>query len=267
MKMTDYSKKDINQNPDKLVQKWYDAHCHFSNIAEQYNLDELLTEARKKGISGWLSNALSKEEVHWHIQNPVEGMKFSAGIHPVYDAGTPLSINDVETLCREQKIFAIGEIGLDKNKRNRDEQVKNLMNQLELARTYDLPCIFHVVGHYDIFYKILKEIPVRGIWHGFYAPVDIVKQFSEFDLTFSMGNVLIHSLKHEIVNAIISYGNYLIETDAPYNLGKKELQEVTDQNPLIKLLVLNNMVCRMNGVKIESLNHDLLRNIRQYIRT
>jgi len=265
-KMRDYNTKDMGDNPEKTVLNWHDAHCHLFNVAEDYNLELMLSESRKKGISGWLSNALNKEEVHWHVQNSIPGMHFSAGIHPVYDAGTTLTLDELETLCKEQKIFAIGEIGLDKNNRNTAQQLTLLKDQLSLARAYDLPVVFHIIGHYDLFYKALSDLPVKGIWHGFYAPVEIVRQFSKFDMTFSLGSVLIHSLKHEIVNAVIKHGNYLVETDAPYNLSKQSIVNEPGQNPLIKLLVLNNMVSRMNGVKIESLNQDLLKNIRQYIK-
>lgn len=263
--MRDYKTEEMSDNLEKKILVWHDAHCHFFNITDSYNLDNVLIEARKKGISGWCSNALNKEELQWHQEHPIPGMQFSAGIHPVYDAGTPLTLDDLESLCKEKKIFAIGEIGLDKNVRNTEKQLQLFKDQLSLAKSYDLPVILHVVGHYDLFYKALSDLPVRGIWHGFYAPVEIVQQFSKFDLTFSMGSVLIHSLKHEIVNAVINHGNFLIETDAPFNISKQSIATDPDQNPLIKLLVLNNMVSRMNGVKIESLNRDLLKNIRQYI--
>ncbi len=264
-KMREYTTKEVSDNPDREILEWHDAHCHFYNVAQGYNLNTMIAESAKKGISGWFSNALNKEELQWHLEHPIKGMQFSAGIHPVYDAGIPLTLDELDKLCRDKKIFAVGEIGLDKNNRNTDEQLTLLKDQLSLARAYNLPAVFHVVGHYDLFFKALTDLPVKGIWHGFYAQPEIVQQFSKFDLTFSMGSLLINSLKHEIVNAIVTYGNYLIETDAPYNLSKQSKETESTQNPLIKLLVLNNMVSRMNGVKIESLNRDLLKNIRQYI--
>jgi TatD DNase family protein len=251
--------------PERSILPWFDAHCHLSNVAQEYPLEKMLTECRAKGISTWFSNALSREEIRWHTQASIPGMRFSAGIHPTYHAGTPLSLDDLEALCKDKKIFAIGEIGLDNTHRDIVRQLPLLRDQLSLARMYDLPVIFHILGHYDQFYKLLSDLPVRGIWHGYYANKAVVAQFSKFDLTFSMGSVLINSLKHDIINAIIDRGDYLIETDAPYNLAKQDKSSDQKHNPLIKLLVLNNMVCRMNGVKIEALNQALQRNIRPYL--
>lgn len=244
---------------------WYDAHCHLAKVAELYDFETTLKAAEARDIKGWLSSALSKEEVRWHQLNRSDKIRFSAGIHPVYNEGTPLTLDDLETLAKDKQLYAIGEIGLDKRNRRLDEQVKLFRDQLSLARAYDLPCVFHIVGHYDVFIKILTDMPVRGIWHGFYASREIVKQFSDFDLTFSIGKVLIDSLKHDIINAVISYGNFLIETDAPYNLKKPDKSSPDTINPLIELINYSRVVSRMNGVKLEALQSVLDKNIRQYI--
>lgn len=251
---------------DKAVLPWYDAHCHLYQVAQQTDFAATVAEAQVKGIRTWLSNALNREEVLWHETNPLPGMQYSAGILPSYPEGTALTLDDLETLCKEKKIYAIGEIGLEKNFRNLDYQLKLLQSQLSLARMYDLPVVFHVTGHYDLFFKILSDLPVRGIWHGFYAAKELVRQFGAFDLTFSIGSVLTTSLRHDIVNAIIQRGNYLLETDAPYGKVKANKGDPEKQNPLIKLLVLANMISRMNGVKVESLNHDISKNIKQYLK-
>lgn len=243
---------------------WYDGHCHLAEAAKLYDFKETLSAAEKRDIQGWLSCALSREEVRWHQLNRNDKIKFSAGIHPVYDEGSPLTLDELEHLVKEKQIFAIGEIGLDKRNRKLDEQIRLLRDQLSLARAYDLPCVFHIVGHYDVFYKVLTDMPVRGIWHGFYASKEVVKQFSAFDLTFSMGKVLIDSLKHDIINAIISYGNFLLETDAPFNLRKPEKGSPDQLNPLIELVNYARIVSRMNGVKLESLQMVLANNTKQY---
>lgn len=243
---------------------WYDAHCHLSEVAKNYDFSAILKYAEDKSFQGWLSNALNREEVQWHQLNLNSKIKFSAGIHPLYDAGTPLTLEDLEGLAQKKQIFAIGEIGLDKRNRNIKEQTILLRDQISLARAYDLPVVLHAVGHYDVLYKVLADMPVRAIWHGFNASKDIVKQFSSLGITFSMGNNLISTLKHDIINAIIEYGNYLLETDAPYNLGKPDITDTEPLNPLTKLISYAHIVSRLNGVKIESLNRDLLINAKQY---
>lgn len=243
---------------------WIDSHCHMANLANQYDFSSTLKAAEEKNINGWLSCALSREEVQWHQLNRNDKIKFSAGIHPMYDDGTTLSLDDLETLVKDKQIYAIGEIGLDKRNRNLNNQITLLKDQLSLARAYDLPVVFHIVGHYDDFYKILSDLPVRCIWHGFSGSKETVKQFSKFDITFSIGHILVNSLKHEVINSIISYGNYLIETDAPYNVSKLDKAGAEPINPLTKIISYAHIIRRLNGVKIESLNRDIITNAKQY---
>ncbi len=221
--------------------------------------------AKEHGVKVWLSNALNREELHWHQLNRQPGIAFSAGIHPFYNEGTPLTLDELETLARDRQIFAIGEIGLDRRNRDLNGQLRLLRDQLSLARAYDLPCVFHVVGHQDVFFKILSELPVRGIWHGFSGSQDAVRQFSSLGLTFSIGQTLIANLKHEVINAIIATGNFLIETDAPYNVKKPDPLIPDKHNPLMDIIGYTRTVSRLNGVKVEALQSELGRRINHYL--
>jgi TatD DNase family protein len=245
---------------------WYDAHCHLANLALSYDINALLQQAEENGVCGWLSCALSKEEVRWHQLNRHDRLLFSAGIHPLYSEGSILTLDDLEALIQNKQLFALGEIGLDKRNQNLPLQTSRLKDQLALARQYNIPCVFHVVGHYAEFKKILSDLPVTGIWHGFYTSKDILKQFLGFDLTFSIGSVLVQSLKFEIINQIISYGNFLIETDAPYNNKRPEKNLMESLNPLLELKNYTQVVSRLNGIRIEALNRLLSINARQYFK-
>jgi len=244
--------------------KWYDAHCHLSVIDIHTSVEELINSAEKKEIHGWLSCALNKEELYWHQLHRHDKIKFCAGIHPLYDEGTPLTIDLLEKLAKEKQIFAIGEIGLDKRNRDIKTQLKIFQDQMSLAKSIDLPVVFHIVGYYEEFYNVLQDIPVRGIWHGFSASKEIVAKFSKFDITFSLGNTLIKSLKHNIINEVVKYGNYLIETDAPFNIGKIDKTTIEAINPLTELIDYGYVVSRLSGVHIKSLVLDMEKNIKQY---
>ncbi|HOV15981.1 MAG TPA: TatD family hydrolase [Candidatus Cloacimonadota bacterium] len=241
-----------------------DAHCHLSRLSELIDLDTVMEEASKRDIKGWLSCALSREEVHWHKINHSPLIKFSAGIHPLTQEGTTLTLDDLNRLAEEKRIFAIGEIGLDKRNSKLEQQIILLKDQLAIARSFNLPCVFHVVGHLDVFYKILSDQPVIGIWHGFTSSSEIVTQFSKFGLTYSLGKVMIDSLKHETVRAVINYGNYLIETDAPYNLKQSENSKEKVKNPLLDLCYYAMSVSRMSGLQPNALQYDIINNVKQY---
>lgn len=245
---------------------WFDAHCHLSDTASLSDFDVIIDTALQRGIQGWLSTALNKEQLRWHQINRRSEIRFSAGIHPFYSEGTAFNIDELDELASEKRIFALGEIGLDKRNRDLKAQILLLQSQLEIARNYDLPCVFHVVGHLDVFFKILSEQPVRGIWHGFSGSSEIVRQFSPFGLTFSMGQKLVTALKHDVINTVIAYGNFLIETDSPFNLNKPEQKAGTDYNPLLELINYARIMSKLNGIKLDALQQYQAANIKQYIK-
>ena len=238
-----------------------DAHCHLKIVAENYDLPAIITEAKAKGITNWFSSALSREEVWWHQQNLSPEMQFCAGIHPLYNEGTPLSLDDLEQLIISKQIIALGEIGLDKRNPDLKSQIALFQDQLSLAKQYELPVVLHVNGHYDILFKIMSNIELRYLWHGFYASKEIVSQFSHFDITFSLGQVLLTSQKHEIVKAIVERENFLIETDAPYHNDPAKYS-----NPFFQLVFILNSLSKLAGVKPEHLTHLMQRTSKKFIK-
>ncbi len=201
-----------------------DVHCHLTETRIFDNLEAEIISARKSGITGFISSALCKKEFEMigslafsQFENCV---KWSAGIHPIYDKKEIDDFDDLIKLCNEKKIIAIGEIGLDGRKDNAEFQEKILLKQLDLAQNYDLPVVFHCVRkHYEL-YKLLKNnFPkISGFLHGFNASKEIAEKFCEFDLAFSFGSIL---PKSGVFQKILKRGFFLFETDAPYQKSTK----------------------------------------------
>ncbi len=222
-----------------------DAHCHLNDeriFAE-------IPEALELGISGFISSALCKEEYDWHIQNDIPEMKWCAGIHPYYEKSKESDLERIIQLCEEKKIVGIGEIGLDGRNDNEDWQTKILLQQLDIARNFDLPVVFHTVRKYNELYKILKNnFPkVKGYLHGFNASKDIVEIFTKFDLAFSLG---CKPPKDDCVNHIIKRGFFLFETDAPY---QKPHDSKDEYNHLKNLLLNVENISAVSGINVAKL--------------
>jgi len=236
--------------------KLADAHCHLSEVAKRGDFTVWLTEARRKGIKFFFSNALSVEEVDWHRQQRIEGMQFSAGIHPLYDAGTPIPLEILNELASTKQIYAIGEIGLDKRNKDLPGQLKILNAQLEIARDYDLPVVWHIVGHLDVFYKLLSVWQLPGIWHGFSESVETLKLFSKFDIYSSLGPALIKSAQIKLLKDDLFRNSYfLLESDAPYNLKSAE-----PANPLLQVAQSLKTISALTDLSEENLMQKLTLN-------
>ncbi len=222
-----------------------DAHCHLNDeriFAE-------VPEALGLGISGFISSALCQEEYDWHIQNDIPEMKWCAGIHPYYEKSKESDLERIIQLCEEKKIICIGEIGLDGRNDNEDWQINVLLQQLDIARNFDLPVVFHTVRKYYELYKILKNnFPkVKGYLHGFNASKDIAENFAKFDLAFSIG---CKSPKDDCINYITKRGFFLFETDAPY---QKPNDSKDEYNHLKNLLWNVENISAKSGISIAKL--------------
>ncbi|MCF7912413.1 MAG: TatD family hydrolase [Candidatus Cloacimonetes bacterium] len=193
----------------------FDNHCHLEEIFRDGRLESELKAARQTGVTGWFSSALSRQEMEWHLQQNIAGMKWCAGIHPYYEKSSENDWDFLVELAETGKIAAIGEIGLDKRNHKLEWQKNILLQQLDLAREYDLPVIFHVVKSYYELYKMLKDnFPkVHGWLHGFNSSLDVFQAFNSFDLGYSLNARL---PDQKVVKAIIQRGLWQIETDAPY---------------------------------------------------
>ena len=79
-------------------------------------------------------------------------------------------LRDFVDLIKRPKIIAIGEVGLDYYYEHspKAEQIRLLEMFLDLAKTHDLPVIFHIREAFDDFWPILANFEeVRGVLHSY----------------------------------------------------------------------------------------------------
>ena len=239
---------------------WIDVHCHLSEERILNKLEDEISSASEAGVTGFVSSSLCKDEYELIKLSKFPKLrklvKWCAGIHPYYDKS---SEDDFELLikhCDEKNIIAIGEIGLDNRKDNFEWQKKMLLMQLDLAKSYDLPVIFHTVKQYYELDKILKNnFPkVRGFMHAFNASQEIFESFKKYDLGFSLGT---KTPKNEVIRAIIERGLYFFETDAPY---MKPLELNEDFNHLKNLVWNAEQISKKVEVSLEIMKERQFKN-------
>lgn len=207
-------------NQDIIPQGWFDFHCHFCDIMEfdKTDLSTEVEEATKAGVIQFFSCAYRKEQFDWHLAYPGKNMLWYAGIHPMFVEETQDEIELVIELAKQDKIIAIGEIGLDSRYDNHALQEKLLLAQLEIAQSFDLPVVFHSVGRYYDLHKVIKNnFPkTRGILHSFASSDEVFQIFKSLGFCFSLGASILTSRNHEkVLQNILEWGLYVIESDAP----------------------------------------------------
>jgi len=188
-----------------------DSHCHLYET--NYKTSLKCWELSK--IDKVISTVLSQKQLYWHKSNLSQKVILSAGIHPFYYAENPFNIDELSQLLFTKEIKIIGEIGLDSRNSNFEEQKIILLSQLELARDFDVPVIFHCVKKYYELHKILKSnFPhIRGFFHGFHSSLEVVNLFDDMQIGFSIGRIFPkESAMHKIAKKALIF----IESDAPF---------------------------------------------------
>ena len=199
-----------------------DTHCHLFN--EYYNnIEEIIIKCKENNIKRVIVSGVdmkSNKEV-LELVCKYDIVYGSIGFHPTelkdfsYD-----DLNWLEEHINDEKIVAVGEIGLDYHYDDTDKvmQLDVLRRQLEIAKKYDKPIIFHSRDAIGDTYNVLKERKLRGSIHCYSGSVEMAREFTKLGYMIGVGGVVTYKnsriLKEVVKDADLSY--ILLETDAPY---------------------------------------------------
>jgi TatD DNase family protein len=222
-----------------------DTHAHLNFNAYKDDAPEVVRRSLAEGI--WTINVGSQYSTSRRaIQMAKEygpGVFAAVGLHPIHLAKgifkTKVDQEEIEfetreeefdyekykALAQDEKVVAIGEIGLDywykpksqaKLSEFKDLQIATLKSQIQLAKELDLPIIFHCRLAQSDLLKILKEEKgVKGVIHCFTGNLAEAKEF--LSLGFYLGfNGIIFKLNLDEVIKEVPLDKIVLETDCPY---------------------------------------------------
>lgn len=228
--------------------KLFDTHCHIHEITDDTHgdngshgggdsmhdrwiaaghndPDKVIAQAADQGVTRMIcvgcTVADSKLAVKFVQDRPA--CWASIGIHPHEAArhATPKDQQQFAALATKPKVVAVGECGLDYfyNHSPKEEQIKTIRFQIELALKHDLPMIFHVRDAFDDFWSIFDEYKgIRGVVHSFtdnQANLDKILQRNLFVGVNGIATFTKHDWQLQVYKNI-PLRNLLLETDAPF---------------------------------------------------
>ncbi|WNE41838.1 MAG: putative metal-dependent hydrolase YcfH [Mycoplasmataceae bacterium] len=257
---------------------FFDTHCHLSNEDfNKFELKEIVENAKKSKIAFILNVGYDIETNNKLIYQSKEGKGFflsAIGIHPnSNDDLNDDSIIWMEKKIIEEKIFAIGEIGLDYYRQDTSvvKQKEFFKKQLLLANKYNLPVLLHIRDAFDDAYEIVKESNIsNGVVHCFSGDFEIAKKFIDLGFYISFSGTITFQKSDKIQGAarLIPFDRILAETDSPY-LSPSPLRGKMNYPWNVKIIVekiafLRNVsvdvatdIIFSNSLKFLSLKNDL----------
>jgi TatD DNase family protein len=200
-----------------------DTHCHLDAAEFDADRDAVHAAALVAGVERMVIPAVAVDGFFKAktVVARYPGCVAAYGIHPLYVMQARESDLAVlrEWLAREQPV-AVGEIGLDFYVTDSDplRQEFFFVEQLKLAREFDLPVLLHVRRSVDQVLKQLRRIRVPGgIAHAFNGSRQQADEFIRLGFKLGFGGAMTFSGSTRIraLAAELPADAIVLETDAP----------------------------------------------------
>ena len=236
------------------MNRWiFDTHSHYDDEAFDQDRHELLGSLRDKGV-GQLVNvgadmASSKEALA--LAKQYDFIHAALGVHPSEVADlTEADMDWIRSHASEEKVVAIGEIGLDYHWDEPEPaaQRKWFLRQIQLAREVQLPVIIHSRDAAQDTLEIMEEHcdwSQGGVIHCFSYSVEMARIYLKKGFYLGIGGVVTFKNGRKLVEVVkeAPLEQLVLETDSPYltpvpNRGKRndsrQLTHVVDAIAQIK---------------------------------
>ena len=202
----------------------FDTHAHLDDRAFDCDREALISGLPEKGIALVMNPGCSLES----SKNAVALAKkypflyAAVGSHPdAADEVDEAVLEEYRLLCREEKVKAIGEIGLDYHYEDipREIQKKAFRMQMALAQEVGLPVIIHQREALADCLEILGDFPeVKGVFHCFSGSAQTARELTAQGWYVGFTGVLTFKNARKALEAAkaVPRDRIVLETDCPY---------------------------------------------------
>lgn len=246
----------------------FDSHAHYDDEAFDGDRDEVIKKIKDAGVCAVMNcgSDISSSEFTVKLTKEYDFIYGAAGIHPEYAGSEVCDTSKLPELLNNEKIKAIGEIGLDYHYEgcDRESQIKLFEEQMDLAKNLHYPVVIHDRdAHLDTF-NILKEFKgVTGVLHCFSGSVELEREAVKLGYYIGFtGVVTFKNAKKSVeVAKDVPYDRLLVETDCPYMTPVPYRGERNDSSYLINTIKKLAEIKNMEYEKVCSISYDNARRL------
>lgn len=246
----------------------FDSHAHYDD--EQFNDDreKVIKEIQEKGVIGVLNcgSDLRGTNMSFELANKYDFIYAAVGIHPSYaDIVDEKLIEHLKEMCKNPKVKAIGEIGLDyywDENPDKEIQKKAFRMQMELAKELNMPVVIHDRDAHKDTLDIMKEYPeVKGVVHCFSGSVEFAKECLKLGYYIGVTGVVTFKnakvVKEVVKNVPID--RLLVETDCPYMAPTPHRGE-RNQSNFIEFMI--KQIMELKNLSQEEVENNTIKNTK-----
>ena len=200
-----------------------DTHCHLDAAEFGDTQAEIVRAAQATGVQRIVvpSVARGNFDIVHELSQRFPNCSPAYGIHPMYtDDALPDDLTALRDLLQQHRPVAIGEIGLDFfiDHFDRARQEHFFIEQLKLAKEFDLPVLLHIRRAQDVILKHLRQYKVMGgIAHAFNGSRQQADEFIKLGFKLGFGGAMTYSRATKLreLAATLPLESIVLETDAP----------------------------------------------------
>ena len=206
----------------------FDTHCHISGSEYDEDREALIQEIRASQLK-YAVDIGTRLETSRNVCETVKALDFcygTVGMFPGNCYGRPESeLLELEKLYREnEKIVAIGEIGLDYHydDTDKEQQHKWFADQIELAKSLGAPICIHTRDADDDTLRMLKDhkafSSIKVLMHCYSGSAELARQYVKLGAVISICGPVTFKNARKTVEVVQQVGleHLVVETDAPY---------------------------------------------------
>ena len=201
-----------------------DTHCHLDKL--DATPEEAVNEAKDAGVQRMLTISVDEPSLDF-VSNAVQQFPEvygSVGFHPHDASAMSDSLeNKIRQLAQEEeKLIAIGEIGLDYHYLYCPVEVQQRVfrQQLMLAEELNLPVVMHSREAEADTLNILKENPVKslGVAHSFTSSFEMARTLVEMGWYLGINGIVTFKNAEDLREVVrwLPLEKLLLETDSPF---------------------------------------------------
>jgi TatD DNase family protein len=251
----------------------FDSHAHYDDNRFKNDYDQVIKKAMDSGVK-YILNAgadIRSSKKGIEIAQKHNNMHVAVGVHPhdVKDL-TDKDLDVLADLCKNPKVVAVGEIGLDYYYDNSPRELQKAWfeKQIDLAKNLKLPVIVHDRdAHQDCMDIIKKAAPFenQGVFHCFAGSLEMATELLKMNFYLSVGGPVTFKNAKKTVEIIekIPLERLLIETDCPYLAPEPHRGERNDSS---YVLLVAQRIAQIRNLQIEEVAKITTDNAKRLFR-
>lgn len=233
-----------------------DTHAHLS-CKDYDDIDLIIKRAVNNKVKYIIISCCSMNDINegLNLSKKYSNLFLSIGLHPSEILNyTNQDLEYIKNIAsNNEKVVAIGEIGLDYHYLNTNEdkilQKELFLKQLKIAEEVNKPVVIHTREATKDTIDILKCYKLKGDIHCFSGSVETANEYIKLGYKLGIGGVLtFKNSKLPTVLEKISLDNILLETDSPY-LSPEPLRGTKNESS--NILYVANKISNIKSVSVD----------------